>query len=403
MNWDIFSQIGYASIAVWLCMPLLWLVHIIIGHRGWLPHIALLLAVVAFVLAKMNSRDHVSRIQVDRSTEIQEQLDRQLMARQAATQAREDEVAQIRFAEDSKDDFLDEAGMDAADRKYMESIKKGDVPEWKKEKKQRSVGSDDDSLEALIGAVDEQEGVDAEAAVEEEPVEPILMSDSDKHMANRLNSANFTMIRVMFGLGVFFVVYDYLKRANMYRAAYFPLPLPSGWPDSLTPREPVTVRPVRPRRSLVAELRFIARRGESFVYMTNNTEAAAGVPKRVQRLPLRRSPVDVLDVGDDELMDDDFVFDTLWFGRNSFVVNSAERCEQMLARFIELMETRRSTRAHTRQTVHVMWDVDALIPDDVVERFAILGRATGFTLLICRHEHQANPDRVIVHPNQRTL
>ncbi len=58
----------------------------------------------------------------------------------------------------------------------------------------------------------------------------------------------------------------------------------------------------------------------------------------------------------------------------------------MLARFIELMEMRRSTRAHTRQAVHVVWDMDAPIPDDVTQRFATLGRATGFTLLICRSQ-----------------
>ena len=133
MNWDIFSLSGYASIALWLCMPLLWLLHLIMGRRGWLIHISLLLGLFAFVLGRMNSDGHVYRIQVDRSEQIEQQLARQELARQAATEARENEVAQIRFAEDGADDFLDAAGMDEADLKYMQTFVDGGTPEWKTE------------------------------------------------------------------------------------------------------------------------------------------------------------------------------------------------------------------------------------------------------------------------------
>ena len=115
MNWELFSPIGYASIAVWLCMPLLWFINMFRRPRSWLCHVALVLGVAAYVLARINSETYINLIQVDRSQEIQEQLDRQEVARQAATQARKNEVAQIRFAEDGTDDFLDQGGMDAAD------------------------------------------------------------------------------------------------------------------------------------------------------------------------------------------------------------------------------------------------------------------------------------------------
>jgi len=385
MNPDIFSPTGYASIAVWLCMPLLWIVQMLHRPRGWWCHVAVMLGVVAFVLAKINSDSHVGRIQVDRSEQIKEQLDRQELARQEAVKARENEVAQIRFAEDDGDDFLDQAGMDESDIRYLESFDGNSMPEWKREKKQRSEGGGDDSLETQIGATEEQAGVETERITQAEPAEPILMSDRDKLAADRLDAANLTIIRGLFWLGLIIVVIDYLKRANVYDEAYFPLPLPSSWVDSFTSREPVTDRPESPRRSLPGELRFFARRGESFVYLTDDPDAATGAAGTVYRLPFRRGPVAVLAVDDaDERMDDDFIFETLWYGRHSFVVSSVARAEQILSRFLELMQERRSTRARSGQTVHVVWDVAQPISEEIRHRFTSLGRATGYSLLVCK-------------------
>ena len=75
-------------------MPLLWFIHMFRRPRSWLCHVALVLGVAAYVLARINSETYINLIQVDRSQEIQEQLDRQEVARQAATQARKNEVAQ---------------------------------------------------------------------------------------------------------------------------------------------------------------------------------------------------------------------------------------------------------------------------------------------------------------------
>ena len=72
-------------------------------------------------------------------------------------------MAQIRFAEDDDDDFLDTAGMDESDLTYMQSFGEDATPEWKQEKRQRSAGAEDDSLEAMIGASEDTEGVEADA------------------------------------------------------------------------------------------------------------------------------------------------------------------------------------------------------------------------------------------------
>jgi len=389
MNWEIFSPIGYASIAVWLCMPLLWLLHMVRRRRGWLCHLALLLGVVAFVLAKVNSQTYVNRIQVDRSEQIKEQLDRQELARQAATEARGNEVAQIRFAEDDDDDFLDMAGMDESDLKYLRSFDEDATPEWKKEKKQRSAGSEDDSLEAMIGATEDVEGVETDVLVEEASLEPILMSDGDKLAADRLDAANLTIARLLLGLAFVIVVMDYLRRVNIYDRAYCPLPLPSRWVNAFTPPVSVKVWPKRPRRKLHKELKVLVKRGDSFVYLTDDADHAARVPSRAYQLPLWRWPVDILSLpGDNRAMDDDFVFETLWYGRNSFVVDSSDRAERMLARFMDLLSERRSTRARTSQTVHIVWDIATPVSEEIRHRFANLGRATGFSLWLCREGSQ---------------
>ena len=82
-------------------------------------------------------------------------------------------------------------------------------------------------------------------------------------------------------------------------------------------------------------------------------------------------------------MDDDFVFETLWFGRNSFVLSSGDRALAMLGRFNELLTERRKSRAHTLGAVHVVWDTALQIPEAALQQFAALGRATGCTLLLC--------------------
>lgn len=397
MNWDVFSTIGYVSIALWLCMPLLWLLHMLIRPRRWLCHIALVFGIAALVLAKINSHTHVNLIRVDRSEQIAEQLALQERARQAAIDERGGEVAQIRFAEDDSTDFLDTAGMTEADRKYFESrtgnASAGGIPEWKRQKRTRASSTTDDaSLEAMIGAKTEREGIDSEEIIEEDPPAPILMSDEDKLLANRLDSGNITAIWVMLALGVVVIVLDYFRRANVYRESYFPLPLPSSWANAMTPREPVAVRPNSPRRSLVDELCVLTRRGESFVYITDNpgnAHKAANISG--YRLPFKIRPVDVVSINDDSdaeaNFDDDSIFETLWYGRNSFVVDSATRGEQLLARIEILLTQRRASRAHTKRTVNIIWDVATPLSQAVQQRFTILGKATGFTLLLCREEN----------------
>lgn len=383
MTTQLFSFWGYASVLLWLAVLVLWALHAVLRPRRWLCHIAVLVAIVALAFAKLNSVTYVNRIQIDRSEELEAARARQEAARKAAEQARADEVAQVRFAEDDADDFLDEAGMEEADLKYMASFEEGAVPEWKQEKKTRSqTPTEDDSLEAMIDTTaEEPTGVDAVAA-EEAAREPIMMPEAGMMLANRLDAWNLKLIRWLILVGLGIVVWDYLKRINSYQEAYFPLPLPSAWSRGLTPMPPVQRWPEPRRRAMPEELAWLVRKGETFLYLTDDKQAAAAVSERLPRLPPGHQPVDVIHVTDEAPIDADFVFETLWYGRSSFVIESPALADGVTRRTLELLEERKASRAHVRQTVHVVWDLSMPSDARTVAAFERLGRATGVVLVM---------------------
>jgi len=388
MNWDVFSTNGYVSVALWLGIPVLWLLHTLIKPRRWIAHLAVPLAVIALVLATMNSRGHISLIEVDRTAEELEQFNQEAARRQAVLDERADEAAGISFAEDAESDKYDAEGLNNQDLQYFDEAAEGSAaqPDWRqqRERQQREHNAgDDDSLEAQIGARQEREGVAvSETFNEAEEQEPIYMSEEDVYLANRLNRANLSISKWSIIAALGFLVFDYVRRLNIYRESYFPLPLPSAWPNALTPPQPVMTLPKKPRRSLQRELHTITRRGDVFVYVTDDAQAAKQAAGPMPRLPLGLWPRQVLPVAGDARLTDDFVFETLWFGRNSFVVDSVERGHAMLGRFTQLLAERRRSRAHTRQTVHIVWDIAQPLPDHDLQRLATLCKATGYTLLL---------------------
>ncbi len=384
MTPQLFSTIGYASVALWVVMLLLWGLHAIVRPRRWLCHMALVVGVAAYMLAVVNSRTYVNRIQVDRSEELAAAQARQEAARKMAEEARSGEVAQVRFAEDDATDFLDEGGMDDADRKYVASFDEEVVPEWKKEKKTRSqTRKQDDSLDAMLDtSAGEEKGVDA-AVVEQAAAEPIMMPEKQTMLANRLDGLNLKLIRWLMLIGVGIVVLDYLKRLNSYNEAYLPLPFPSRWVNSLTPLPAVRTWPQKPRRGVAAELDWLTRKGDTFIYLTDRKEAAIRVPECLWRVPgWSLGPVDIIRVTDRYPVAEDFVFETLWYGRSSFVVDSPERATALWETMLELLERRKASRAHVRQTVHVVWDLQSPPPKEAMAVFERLGRATGFALVM---------------------
>ncbi len=392
MNWNYFNTLGYVSVILWISMPLLWFVHSRMKTRRWLVHIALLFGIVAFVLANINSKSHVERIQQDQTEQLAQIQAQKEAKRQAALDSRGEEVADIQFAEDDSNDFLDRAGMDESDLKYMDKqLDDGAVPEWKQDKKDRSAGAGDDAgLEDLIGAEEQTEGVVSEELENVSEAEPIVMSAKDKDMANRLDSLNLKAIQAMILLGLIFVVMDYFRRTNVYREAYLPLPLPGSWTNSMTFPSAIEERPEPARRSMVDELAWMTKRGETFLYLTDDNIKAGELPESLPKFGKKRWTTEVIRVSDDESeLDNKFVFESLWFGRASFVVNSANSSKAILDDFQNRLGKRKTARARVRRTVHIVWDLSDPIPESTKQAVADLAGATGFSLFLNDNQNRS--------------
>lgn len=372
MNGNSFSLLGYLSVLLWIGVPILWLLR---KRSRWVCPAALVLALVSLLFAMINSKTHVNRIEADASAQVRSQSVTEDAKRKAIEQSRGGNVADIRFAEDGAGDFLDKAGMDEADLKYMDSLDGASEPEWKKNKKTRSVaGEGDGSLDAVLGGDKAIDGVKTEALEEKQEKSPILMSDAHLAMAHRLDGLNLSVIRILILLAVLMLVVDYLSRANVYAQAIMPLPLPSSWLNSFTAIPPVVSRSTPPRRDMPGELAWLAKRGDCFVLLTDD---ASSVPESLGK---SRRPVEILRV-DGEGISDDFVFEALWYGRSCFVVDSADRAARMFSRFLELLEERKKVRARVSQTAHVVWDLKRPLTEAQLADFSRLAESTGFSLL----------------------
>lgn len=387
MNWHIFSIIGYLSVALWLSVLLLWVVYWL-RYRPLFRYLATALTLVAFVCAKVNSSTYINRIQVIPGGQLTKVESREEKIRKAALQSRSGEVAQISFAEDAKGEFLDTAGMDEADLKYLGNTEKSTVPEWQRQKMNRSQALPKDAtpeelLDAQISGPETSAGIDVGLSDESTKNPPPQMSEADLVRANRLDHWNLRMTEFLMLAALLILVTDYLRRANNYARASLPLRLPSALLNSFTPMPPLVIRPQTPRRSIPEELEWLTRRGDSFIYMTDSASAADAALAHLQTHPKRRQPPQCLRVGDKEdSLSDEFVFESLWFGRSSFIVDSASRAESMLAHFISELEERRATRAQVAQTAHIVWDLNKPVPETTRETFTKLAGATGLSLTI---------------------
>lgn len=379
---------GYLGVVLALVVPVLWVLHARRRPRGWLCHMALGVALLAFLLAKLNSSMHVNRIQVDQSAELATAHAKIDAGRKAAEKARGDEVAQIRFAEDASGDFIDTGGMDDTDLKYMEKVA-GAEPAWKANKKQRSTGTEDTSLEGLIGAkpAEGQGALQGADAVASDEKKGIVMAEREKDLANRMDAFLLMLLRVMMIAGVVILVVDYLQRVNRYDEAYFPLPLPDAMLKALSSLPAVQRLPHPPLRAMKDELAWLVKRGDSFLYMTDDPARAEPIPAELPRLGKRWGMADVVRVDlNDGNLTDALIFEALWYGRSSFVMVSPDRSAMTLGVFMELLAQRKACRARVPKTVHLVWGCAGVLDETWLQEFSKLARATGVCLVVCNAE-----------------
>lgn len=367
MNWQIFGIIGYLSVALGVAAIAVWLYHWFRQHR-FLPYIGLILAIAAVVGAKLNSTHHVSRIQTDPSIALAKMAEEQRRKEQAMIDARSDEVDNIQFAEDAQNENLDTAGLDEVDIKYMKAIMGEDEPAWKKEKKQRgSAQQDDDSLESKIGAKLKTEGADVAALEEEQPPEPILLDEAAVVLSQKLDFWNLNFSKYVLIIAFVILLLDYIRRANLYGEAMWPVPLPSSWLHAFTPLPVVFHQPETARRGITDQLAWFTRRGDQWIYFTDRPGEVDSIKDSLKKLGKWPYHLDLIDV--DDRTDDEFVLESAWYGRASFISDNSERNLQLLGYSLSQLKHRRATRARAAQYVHLVWDCQQELSSEAFEAF----------------------------------
>lgn len=384
MNWQIIGPIGYLSIILSGAALASWLLYWI-KPRRMLANAGLLLALAAFFCAQIHSNSYVGRIAVDPAAKLAEIEARKKAQEQALINSRSDEVAQIRFAEDSQSEFLDTAGLDETDLKYMQAITESETetPDWKKTTKVRGSSAEEDgSLESMIGAKETTDGADVAELEPKVKAEPILLDEASVVLANKLDLWNLQLSDILLWMALAILIADYLRRANLYNEASVPLPLPSAYLNAFTLLPVIRNRSQNPRRPMPEELKWLTRRGDSFIYFCDQPDKTG---ERVNSLnQLKRWPyrLDVLLVGEDATLSDEFIFEALWYGRCSFIVDSPDKAPQLLEQCIARLKKRRETKAKTTQTVHLVWDLRMPLSEETLEAFRKYAGPAGYSLFI---------------------
>jgi hypothetical protein len=402
-DWNAFGAVGYLGIVVSLVVPVLWVVGRLRKGNPQPLLAAVGIAAVALACAQLNSSFYVNRLEPDRSAveaaakAAEEELRQRKMTALDAT--REQAAADIQFAEDAKDDSFDKAGLDDADLKYLDQIEEetAEAPAWKQQKKTRGeAASSDDSLEAEIDGSDTARGMDTGKAESQSQPRGTVVSDAAYATAHRVDRWNLWWARFLVIAAIAVLFYDWVRAANDYTRAYIPLPVPSGIVNTMRLLPSLVVRPQPPRRAMAEEMAWLLRRGDAFVYLAGTPAAADRAEAALKPFEQQRRPVQVLRVGPrGETCSNRFVFEAVWYGRCSFIVDDPARAERLVKEFCIFLEERRGTRARVAQTVHVVWDLAAAVPPDkaaafieawkkLIQALAGRGRLAGFSVFLCR-------------------
>lgn len=375
MNPHTFSFLGYLGVLLWLAVPLVWMLRRRLRTPGWT---ALALAVVSLVLATINSRSHVSRIEAE-VAKTAATPDSSSEKREALEKARGADVADIRFAEDGAGDFIDKGGLDYADRKYFDNLDESKEPAWKTRKKSRGetvTGGKD--LKDMLGADEPAKRLSHDSLPAEKASRPpIFMPEAQAATARRLDGLNRAAAMIAILVGIIMLIVDYLARANSRAHAGFPLPLPASLRDAFTPLPAVVILPRESSRTLTEELARLTRRGDTFVCFTEDT---AAIPDSLPTFGKSFRPIDVLCV-DNQRISDTFVFESLWYGSACFVAG-ASRADGLLTAILEQLTLRHASSARTRQNVHLVWNLPKPPDEKHLATLRRIAAATGFSLLL---------------------
>jgi len=444
-----FGTIGVASILAWFVAAGLIVLYIIGLRRSSVCWTALAVAIGGLVLANTNS-NQISAIQIDFSDEIQaakqrmepEEGSEDADADEASTEnlngedvsteptATESEgVAGVERseppAENAPSDASDApAGEETGDSPRVPRSSPPATPDLPNESGTDNEAvdeplsddevSDDEptdagnpsryayrqqgKVERAAGmAVEVKDKIAVEAGVQDQPViaNVRVMKTEQVAEANRLDRLNLFFARLTLTLAVLVVAVDYLRRFNMTFRSLFPLPVGGSLVDSFFPKTHAVCVDAGGRRRWKRFLKRVVRKGETFIYFGDQDPFTASRLGRLPLLPRFLWPLNkITRLANDREFDDEFLFESAWFGRYCFVIlDDGQQAAGMLAALAEFLRLRHASRATARHTVNVVWNLAAAPPEPTLQRLATLCPETNFKLLVATNRQLTETQR----------
>lgn len=250
-----------------------------------------------------------------------------------------------------------------------------------------------------------------------------LMPAAEVRRANHLDRLNLFCATFAFWLALAFVATDYLSRFNTTFNAGFPLPLACRLLDRLYPKSHSVLWHSAEPKALRQYLEDVVRKGETFVYVGDEDPWANTAVNRntlprirltnplpwilclVRRIRLRRRPhrplfkhliVPEFMLRDIALMplrklsctpnqdrfDNNWVFESAWFGRYAFVVVSPSPADKWLGDLIDFLTLRRTALAAARRTVNVVWNSREPMPPTILDQLLFLCPETNYRMIV---------------------
>jgi len=392
-----FGTIGIGSIVAWLVAVVLIVLFVCGVRRSLICWSALAAAIAGLVLANINS-NQISAIEIDFSAEIQAAEER-AAADPAEETPRESDVSQQGEEAKRKEAVQgEEPAEDAGHTRETDEADKTRIPSDNHSPRDDQTASTHETSGYAYrrhGKVDRTEGMTLEdripigSGTEDQPVIANIrvMKTHEVAHANRLDRLNLFFARLTLTLAVLLVAVDYVRRFNMTFKALFPLPVGGPLIDSFFPKTHTVCVGARRKRRWKRFLRRVVRKGETFIYIGDQDPCPARRLGRIPLLPKAVWPLDKITrpAGDREF-DDDFLFESAWFGRYCFVIlDHGHRAADLLAALADFLRLRHATRAAARHTVNVIWDLPAIPAEHTLERLAALCPETNFKLLVAAH------------------
>lgn len=331
--------------------------------RGARTRVRSLAAALLALFAAGLASARISEFEVDRSTELREAIARSRTAAPGGSDA-----PAPRYAETTDADSLPDGERDT----YLPS---DEEPAWKRHgKQQRTVAGADSDAPGQPG--DPTSG-EADPSARTPTPGAIVLPEAEVNRANRLDRFNLFFARMTALLVAGGTLIGYLRSFNRIPSESPPLPVASGWIDSISPKDHHLYLPDIAPPDLNDLLKTLALRNETLLILGENPLPPA-LPRWIRPLSkpiLTPSP---------NLPTPDDLLETLWFGRAHVTVGDPESAGAILTRLDPFLSARARTRARAAATVNVVIPPELLPATLDAHRLADLATTTNHRLIWLR-------------------